>query len=713
MSAGLNGVVSPRIAVLIPCFNDGEFVRRAVGSLREAEPLELVVIDDGSTDPITTEVIDDLAARGVRVVRQATNSGVSAARMAGLAASSAPFVVSLDADDLAIPGVLAEMADRLERDPSVSACLGDYVEFGEHLLVRAVPEKLDPYRVAYANEYPPSALFRRGALLDVGGWRAASQTIDSRSDWGLWMSLAEAGHQITHLGPGRLLYCYRIHGGRLQVRGRRFHRQIYGALRRQHPQLFGELKLHRRATTLSRGRQALYPLLYGRRLLRPPRFDMIVKRRLDGLGLWTLQRELQPAVSERLAERLDDLESQAIEAGHTANQLPRLDPGCGGAWSGRGLGLRPPIIVIGAGRSGTALTTRILEQLGVFMGAVQDENAESVHFIRLNTWALSKAGASWDQPARLQTALADSAFEAGALRHFESRLSLRRARAYFGWINPIAKNMRSIRGAWGWKDPRTTFTLGLWLELFPDAKVVHVLRHGADVSASSYRVQESRPSRPRFIWQALRRRRFHVPTIVREVVTYARRPDSSARFERLSGLEDAIRLWDESVSHCERASAELGEKIWTGRFEDLAKDPLAWVSELAAFCGIDASPQELQRAAALVRPSRRFAYLNDPELRALAESHATRLAARGYSPTGFAPTDPAPEPNTNGGVGGTGTGHGDGHDNGNANGYGRGYDNGHGDGQNQARANRDPNPGAATAGPDGRPASEQILHQAR
>jgi hypothetical protein len=37
---------------------------------------------------------------------------------------------------------------------------------------------------------------------------------------------------------------------------------------------------------------------------------------------------------------------------------------------------------------------------------------------------------------------------------------------------------------WGWKDPRNTLTLGLWLRVFPDARVVHVVRHGIDVALS-------------------------------------------------------------------------------------------------------------------------------------------------------------------------------------------------------------------------------------
>ena len=57
--------------MLIPCFNDGSLVAEAVASVVDAEPeeVELVVVDDGSTDPATIAVIEQLAAEGIRVVR--------------------------------------------------------------------------------------------------------------------------------------------------------------------------------------------------------------------------------------------------------------------------------------------------------------------------------------------------------------------------------------------------------------------------------------------------------------------------------------------------------------------------------------------------------------------------------------------------------------------------------------------------------------------
>lgn len=276
-----------RVVVLIPCFNDGELLRDAIGSIAEPEPVEIVVIDDASTDARTRGVIDALEAEGVQVVRHEVNRGLAQARMTGLAATTAPYAFPLDADDLAVAGMLSRMADRLDADPGAAVCLGDYAEFGDHTSVIAVPEQLDPFRLAYTYEYGP-ALFRRDVLVAVNGWCQPGHSRPAYEDWHLLMSLAERGDRAVHMGPGEVIYRRRLHGVRMLNHARRAHRVLYRDLRRAHPALFRDLAAHRRASPLSPLRKRLYPLIYGRR----PRFPFEPKVRfwMDRHGIWTLRR---------------------------------------------------------------------------------------------------------------------------------------------------------------------------------------------------------------------------------------------------------------------------------------------------------------------------------------------------------------------------------------------------------------------------------------
>lgn len=269
--------------MLIPCYRDGRLVVEAVQSIQEREPLEIVVIDDASDDAATHAALERLAGQGVTVIHSARNAGVGPSRNAGLRASSAPFVFPLDADDLAVPGMLGQMADVLEQRPEAAVCFGDYLEFGDSQVLRAVPEELDPYRLAYTNEYPVSAVFRRTALEAAGGWPTTPY-----EDWHLWMTLAERGETGVHVGRARPTYRRRLHGERTLTAQKRSHPEAYWQLRHDHQRLFENLAAHRRRSRLSALRKALYPVIYGGRKRRA--WEPHIKRTLDRFGVRTLRR---------------------------------------------------------------------------------------------------------------------------------------------------------------------------------------------------------------------------------------------------------------------------------------------------------------------------------------------------------------------------------------------------------------------------------------
>jgi len=279
---------TPRLAVIVTCHGEGGLVLDAVRSVREPEPVEIVVVDDASQDSATRRTLDEIERAGLKVIRLEENRGVAHARMTGLDATSAPLVVPLDGDDLVEEGALSEMADRLDNDPEVVACVGDLLEFGDREVLRAVPEHMDPYRVAFTNEYPITAVFRRSTLEEVDGWRRRQTPQQGYEDWGLWMDIAERGWPIAHLGPRRISYRRRLHGRRLNHQAREHHVEIYRALRESHPRLFAELPEHRRRSNLSGVRKLLYPVVYGERARVP--FEHLLKPIADRFGIWTLTR---------------------------------------------------------------------------------------------------------------------------------------------------------------------------------------------------------------------------------------------------------------------------------------------------------------------------------------------------------------------------------------------------------------------------------------
>jgi len=276
---------SPRVTVIVPCYNDGPLMIEAVDSIDEDEPVDVLVVDDCSDDPETIRAFEQLDPGHTTVIHQERNEGLAVARNTALAHARTPYVFPLDADDLLMPGILRKMADKLDADPDVAVCFGDYLEFGEQQLVRAVPPDLDAYRLAYVNEYPVSSLFRRQDLLAIGGWQKDTPGYE---DWNLWLTLVEHGHRGVHLGPGVVTYRRRLHGERLLTRAKRQHRSHYRQIRAAHPGVFRELGRHRKASDLAAHRKLLYPIVYGSR----PRFafERPIKRWLDRAGVWTLRR---------------------------------------------------------------------------------------------------------------------------------------------------------------------------------------------------------------------------------------------------------------------------------------------------------------------------------------------------------------------------------------------------------------------------------------
>jgi glycosyltransferase involved in cell wall biosynthesis len=149
-----------RVAVVIPCWNDGATLEASIESARHQEPCEIVVIDDGSTDPATVELMEQLQGNGTTVIRQ-SNRGAAAARMAGVAVTSSPYVLPLDADDLLTPHALARLADALDEAPNAALVWGDQISFGDAEIYMRMAPVLDPWWITYENTLPMTSLVRR------------------------------------------------------------------------------------------------------------------------------------------------------------------------------------------------------------------------------------------------------------------------------------------------------------------------------------------------------------------------------------------------------------------------------------------------------------------------------------------------------------------------------------------------------------------------
>ena len=123
-----------------------------------------------------------------------------------------------------------------------------------------------------------------------------------------------------------------------------------------------------------------------------------------------------------------------------------------------------PIIILGMHRSGTSLVAKLLEELGLYLGAEQLPNlSEAVQFVWANNWILKQCGANWDNP---------SPFSPLPVQLQQPLAELLQSAVPMFWAD-YAKLLQAQQ-AWGWKDPRTSLTCRLWEIVYPQAKFIHI-----------------------------------------------------------------------------------------------------------------------------------------------------------------------------------------------------------------------------------------------
>ena len=240
------------MCVVIPCFNDGSTVRDAVTSSLAQAPGDLVVVDDGSTDPQTLVVLDGLRETGIRVIRQ-PNAGPAAARTRGIAETTEPYVMHLDADDMIAPGALHLMASALDGDESLSIAWGDIERLGRGGYLRYPKGRsLDPWRITFVNELVSQSMVRRTALEAVGGWPHH----DLYEDWDLWMEMAERGFRGRNVGEVTIYY--RVGEPGLYQNALPHHGATVKRMRHRHAGLFSRRTEARRSAAAGRALKVLW-----------------------------------------------------------------------------------------------------------------------------------------------------------------------------------------------------------------------------------------------------------------------------------------------------------------------------------------------------------------------------------------------------------------------------------------------------------------------
>ena len=242
-----------------------------------------------------------------------------------------------------------------------------------------------------------------------------------------------------------------------------------------------------------------------------------------------------------------------------------------------------PLIVTGIHRSGTSLLSKILENQNIFFGKYKDVNNESIFFQNINNLIMSMNNSSWDNPrAMLVNNSVDIILEKVKLI-LDSKINYK----YFG-LNSIVKkrNFNQIVYNWGWKDPRNIFTLPLWLKIFPNAKVIILVRHPYDVVNSL--IHRNKIEKKKI---NLNIRQF-IPSFLISLLPINRFSNKNSK--HLDTFEEGMKLYEQYYLEINKLKLKFENSIYLIRYEDLVINPDATIENICKYYDIKVSKKNIK-----------------------------------------------------------------------------------------------------------------------
>jgi glycosyltransferase involved in cell wall biosynthesis len=203
-----NPIAGGKVSIVIPCYNHGVMLREALASveqIRNENLLEVILVDDGSSDAEMTRILAEATEAGYCVVPQ-PNRGPGAARNTGIRLAKGEFILPLDSDNRLRDVYLNQGVSLLKDNPSIGVVYADAEYFGERSGRLCVPD-FNLLSLLRMNFIDNCALYRRKLWEEVGGYDE-QKSLMGVEDWDLWLRLAYRGTAFVHLD--KIAFDYRV-----------------------------------------------------------------------------------------------------------------------------------------------------------------------------------------------------------------------------------------------------------------------------------------------------------------------------------------------------------------------------------------------------------------------------------------------------------------------------------------------------------------------
>ncbi|MBC7383088.1 MAG: glycosyltransferase family 2 protein [Bacteroidia bacterium] len=199
--------MTPLISIVIPCYNHGHYLREALDSITiiKHTSVEVIIVNDGSTDQNTLAILKSLALEGYTIINQ-INQGLGKTRNNGIKRARGKYILPLDADNKLLSAYLHTGVKYLEEHPEIAVVYSDAFYYGDKQGYIPVKD-FNLQQLITGNFIDACALFRKSAWEDVGGYDE-NMPFMGVEDWEFWLNLSFNGYIFYHISePG---FYYRV-----------------------------------------------------------------------------------------------------------------------------------------------------------------------------------------------------------------------------------------------------------------------------------------------------------------------------------------------------------------------------------------------------------------------------------------------------------------------------------------------------------------------
>ena len=267
---------------------------------------------------------------------------------------------------------------------------------------------------------------------------------------------------------------------------------------------------------------------------------------------------------------------------------------------------KPPIIITGMHRSGTTLLTKILEACGIFLGSKKFMNEEAIFFQDINRWLLYQANTAWDAPEAF--GYVNRPFEVNALKAIEWRMKSRHIKDYLGTSKTLKyRSLRKIDFDWGWKDPVNSITLNLWMQAFPEARIVNIIRNPIDVALSLKNREEKRIKK--YSQQGVTPRE-------KKLIKKPAYNQSYRVLDLKQGIGLALSYMHLNEAHLKNYPAQSIQL----QYEQLLQNPMKELKQVLDFLQISPDHEHIKNATELIQSDNGYKFVKEPGMEEIFEA---------------------------------------------------------------------------------------------